>query len=347
LPPEVRKALAMPALYHRTAEFAELFARLNRGLQYVFQTRNPVYTLACSGTGAMQAAVCGLMPKGGRALVLSTGLFGDRWAEMLRRIGVPFELLRAKNGDCTDLNRLEEILKTKGTELDAVFFTHVETSTGALNPAAQITSLVRQNSNALLVMDGVSSLGIEDARCDAWGVDCAVCASQKGLMNSPGLGFISMSQRARLQAQRAAPPFYFDLGIIGRMHDKGQPAFTLSSGLLRAQAAALEIIEAATLPEILSRTKKMAATARKLAAEADLALFAREPATGLTVMQAPQRIVSSDIIKQLHEKFEIIIADGQLELKGRLLRVAHMGHMKEPEVKLAFAAIKEILGTNR
>ena len=345
LPTAVTKALSSPALYQHTAEFAALFARLSHSLKNVFCTQNPVYTLASSGTGALQAA-CGLVPKGGKALVLSTGLSGDRWAEMLKRAGIPCELLRSRNGTAVDLARLEEILRAKGSGLDAVFFTHVEASTGVLNPAAQITSLVRQNSRALLVMDAIASIGVEETLCDAWGIDCAVCASQKGLMNAAGLAFISLSQRAGLQAQNAVAPFYFDLGIIGRLYEKGQPAFTLSSSLVQGQVAALDIIEKETLPAVQAKAKKIARTARTLAKESGLALFPQEPANGLTVLQSPQGLVSTDIIKQLHEKFGIIIADGQLELTGRLLRIAHMGHIREAEVKQAFAAISDILINN-
>ncbi len=346
LPPAVTKALSSPAMYQHTTEFAALFDRLNRSLKNAFCTQNPVYTLASSGTGAMQAAVCGLVPKGGKALVLSTGLPGDRWAEMLKRAGIPCELLRSKNGASVDLARLEEILRAKGCGLDAVFFTHVEASTGVLNPAAQIASLVRQNSRALLVMDAIASIGVEETLCDAWGIDCAVCVSQKGLMNAAGLAFISLSQRAGLQAQNAVAPFYFDLGIIGRLYEKGQPAFTLSASLVQGQVAALDIIEKETLPAVQAKAKKIARTARALAKEAGLALFPQEPANGLTVLQSPQGLVSTDIIKQLHEKFGIIIADGQLELTGRLLRIAHMGHIREAEVKQAFAAISDILINN-
>ncbi|MDD2773810.1 MAG: alanine--glyoxylate aminotransferase family protein [Elusimicrobiales bacterium] len=343
LPPAVLKALSRPLVHHRTPEFEKAFARLGAGLKQLFRTENPVYVLAASGTGAMQAAVCGLMPPGGRALVLSTGVFGDRWAEMLKRGGFDYELLRAKNGETVDLARAEEILKAKGREFDVVYFTHTETSTGVTNPAERIAALVRRHSAARAVLDAVSSLAIEPVQTDGWGLDCVVSASQKGLMNAPGLSFITLSQRAQLQAARARPPYYFDLPLIGRMCEKGQPAFTISSGLVFGQIAALDIIFREGLEKVWARSAKTAARARRLAGEAGLRLFAAEPANGLTVFHVPQGADAAQIVEKLREKFGIIIAQGQHELKGKILRVAHMGHIRGADVERAFGALKTLL----
>src|SRR3972149_7601 len=203
--------MARPIIHHRHPEFTEILARVTKNLQYLFQTEGEVPSLTSSGTGAMEAAVCNLHSPGDKALFVNGGKFGERWGELLRTYGVDPVEKTVEWGSSVTPEQVVEVLK-KHAGIKAVYLTQSETSTGAATDVKAIAEAVRKNSEALIVVDGITAVGAMELRMDAWGLDVVVTGSQKGLMIPPGLAFIAVGKRAwKVIEASKAPRYYFDL----------------------------------------------------------------------------------------------------------------------------------------
>lgn len=341
LPPQVRKALGARPVHHRSAEFAAVFGELSSGLKRVFRTANPVLTLLSTGTGAMEAAVSNIMAPGERALVISNGVFGDRWGYILKAYGVAFETLRFPSGAAFSLPEAEAAIAGGGFK--AVFLTHLETSTGTLNPVKEIAAMARRHGS-LTVLDAISAVAVEELETDLWGIDVAIASSAKGLMNPAGLAFASLSGPAMAALEKnTSPRFYFDFRIYLELLRKNQTPFSAPSGHVFAQLEAVRMLLARGLETVWADTKRKAALSRKLAAGLGLELFSSAPANGLTALKTPAGRDASEIVARMHEKFGIIVANGQLELRGRIFRIAHMGHIRAGDVRRAYKGLANVI----
>ena len=194
VPSEVLLAMAQPILHHRTPEYEALFIEVLAGLKRLVQTSQDVIPLACSGTGAMEAAVVNTLSAGDTVVVVSAGKFGERWLDLCRAFGINVVEVKAPYGETVSPERVAKALKTT-PGIKAVLVQHSETSTGVLHDVRGYAAVTR-GTDAILVVDAVSSLGIADLPMDAWGVDVVVAGSQKGLMLPPGLGFCALSEKA-------------------------------------------------------------------------------------------------------------------------------------------------------
>jgi len=341
LPPQVRKALGARPVHHRSEEFAAAFAELSSGLQQVFRTGNPVIVMSSTGSGAMEAAVANIMSPGDRALVISNGVFGDRWCYILKAFGVRFETLRFPDGAAFAPEQAASLISSGGFK--AVFFTHLETSTGTLNPVREIAKSAARYG-ALTILDAVSSVAVEELETDRWGVDVVIASSAKGLMNPVGLSFASLSPRAlAAMPAGASPRFYFDFRIYLDMLRKKQTPFSAPSGHVFAQLEAVRMILASGVESVWAATRKKALLSRKLASGLGLELFSQIPANGLTALKAPAGTDASEIVARMHAKFGIIIANGQLELRGKIFRIAHMGYIRAGDVRRAYKGLANVI----
>src|SRR5574341_2125647 len=179
IPPEVLQAMAHPIIHHRTPEYEALFADVRRDLRILFQCKNEVLMFAASGTGAMEGAVVNTLSPGDQAVVIRGGKFGERWAEICEAYGVRGHPVDVPYGKSVDPGTVADLLKRE-PGVRAVFATHSETSTGAVHDVQALAAIVGA-TDALLVVDAISSLGVMDLPMDAWGVDIVVAGSQKGL----------------------------------------------------------------------------------------------------------------------------------------------------------------------
>lgn len=180
LPPEVSEALSRPIIHHRTPQFQAILKEVTEGLKYIFQTREDVFILTSSGTGAMEAAVANLLSGQDTALVVQGGKFGERWTEICSTYDIKCELINVEWGKAVEPKEIENKLKAN-PKIKAVFITLCETSTGVTSDIESIGKVVK-NYSAVLVVDAISGLGAIDLKTDAWSVDVCVCGSQKGLM---------------------------------------------------------------------------------------------------------------------------------------------------------------------
>jgi aspartate aminotransferase-like enzyme len=189
IPARLLAALARPAIHHRTEGFRAILSEATRGMTALFGTEGTVVTLGASGSGGMEAAVVNLVEPGSRPLVVEAGKFGERWAKILKAYGCEPEVLSYEWGKVADVAQVEAALAQRPARV--LFFTHSETSTGALHDAAALAQVAKKHG-ALAVADVVTSLGVHDVRMDAMGIDVAVSGSQKGMMLPPGLAFVAL-----------------------------------------------------------------------------------------------------------------------------------------------------------
>ncbi len=342
IPPEALAAMARPIVYHRSPEFEEILAEVRGGLKFVFQTENEVILLAASGTGAMEAAVVNTLARGVRALVIRGGKFGERWGEICKGHGIPFEAIDVEWGRAVDPGRVADALR-RHPDVRAVLATHSETSTGVLHDIQAIAESVRPTP-AVLIVDCVTSLGVTDVPTDAWGLDVVVAGSQKALMIPPGLAFCALSEKAWAAAARSdLPKYYFNLAAERKNLLKNQNAFTPAVSLVVALRETLAQIRAEGLPNVFARHERLAAATRAGVQALGCELFAERPTPAATAATPPAGIAASAIVKTLRTEHGITIVGGQDRLKGKIFRISHMGYVDGTDVIALLGALERTL----
>lgn len=343
VPQQVLLAMARPIIHHRTPEYAALFATVREGLKWLVQTKAETILLASSGTGAMEAAVTNTLSHGDRALVVRAGKFGERWAEICRAYGVEVLTLDAPYGQTVPAERVAEALRAT-PEVRTVFCQHSETSTGVLHDVRGYAEAARA-SDALVVVDTVSSLGVADLPMDAWGVDVVVAGSQKGLMLPPGLGLVTLSERAWARVREARlPRYYFDLLEEKKAVEKNQAHFTPAVALVIGLREVLGMLRAEGLTSVFRRHDRLARATRAGVEALGLELFARAtPSPAITAVVSPRGIDGEKVVATYARSHNITIAGGQGEMKGKVFRLGHMGYVGDYDVLVALGALEQVL----
>jgi aspartate aminotransferase-like enzyme len=343
VPSEVLLAMAQPIIHHRTPEYEALFVEVRDGLKQLVQTSQEVIPLACSGTGAMEAAVVNTLSAGDTVVVVTAGKFGERWLELGRAYGLDVVELKAPYGDTVPAERLTQALRAH-PRARAVLAQHSETSTGVLHDVRAYAAVTR-GTEAILVVDAVSSLGIADLQMDAWGVDVVVSGSQKGLMLPPGLGFCALSDKAwALGKTSRLPKYYFDLAAERKTVLKNEAHFTPAVSIVIGLRTVLDMLQREGLANVFKRHDRLARATRAGVEALGLGLFCRAtPSPAVTAVTAPSGLDSEQIVKAYSRVHNITIAGGQGEMKGKLFRLGHMGYAAEFDVVVALAALEQVL----
>jgi len=343
VPSNVLLAMAQPMIHHRTPEYDALFAEVRAGLKRLFQTTQDVLPFASSGTGAMEGAVANTLSAGDTVLLLRAGKFAERWEEICRAFGVTVVPLSAPFGDTVPAAAFAEALR-RHPEARAVLMQHSESSTGVLHDVRGIAAATR-DSQAILIVDAVSSLGIADLQMDAWGVDVVVSGSQKGLMLPPGLSLCAVSQKAwgHVRTSRL-PKYYFDFTAEAKSVAKGEAHFTPAVSIMVGLREVLRMLEAEGLANTFRRHDRLARATRAGVEALGLEIFAKAtPSPALTPVVAPAGIDSEKILLTYSTSHNITIAGGQGEMKGKVFRLGHMGYVAEFDVISALAALEQVL----
>jgi aspartate aminotransferase-like enzyme len=332
VPSEVLLAMAKPIIHHRTPEYEALFIEVRAALKKLVQTSAEVLPLACSGTGAMEAAVVNTLSAGDRVVVVRAGKFGDRWLDL----GAPF-------GQTVDAGRVAAALKSH-PDVKAVLVQHSETSTGVLHDVRAYAAVTKPH-DAILIVDAVSSLGIADLPMDAWDIDVVVSGSQKGLMLPPGLGFCALSEKAwRKTRTSTLPKFYFSLADELKYVVKNEVRFTPAVSIVVGLREALRMVEAEGLANVFKRHDRLARATRAGVEALGLELFAKAtPSPAVTAVVPPKGVDSEKVVAAYSQGQNITIAGGQGEMKGKLFRLGHMGYAAEFDVINALAALEQVL----
>jgi aspartate aminotransferase-like enzyme len=343
VPEETLLEMARPVVYHRTPEARRILGEVLEDLRYVFRTRNPVIPLTSSGTGGLEAAVVNCLPPGSKAICLIAGKFGERWRNLCKAFGVEPVLVTVPYGQAVQPEQLARTLSEHPDAL-AVCSTLSETSTGVGHDIAAFGRLVAATP-ALLFVDAISGLGAMECRTDEWLIDICVTGSQKALMLPPGLAFLSVSDKAWRQIAKNPSPrtFYFDLNKARVMLETNETPYTPAHTLIRALRVSLERIRAEGIENIWARQARNAAAARAGFQAMGLELFASRPAHGLTVVKVPAGIDGAKLLSRLETQYGLKLAGGQDQLKGRIIRLAHMGFIDQFDVLTGLAGVELVL----
>lgn len=346
LPPEARKAAGRQMINHRGKEFKELYFRLEKKMKKIFQTKNDILFLTCSGTGGMEAAIVNLFSPGDIAIVASIGYFGDRFAKIAKDFGLDIVGVRKEDGHAFNPEDISQAI-WKNPKAKAVLITHNETSTGATNDLAKLAPVVKK-AKKLLIVDAISSVPAIALKTDAWGVDVAIASSQKALMSPPGIAIVSVSPAA-WKAHKSAklPRHYFDFAEHKKFAEKKVTPATPAVSTLLAMDASTDLLVKRGLQKEFARHKKLAVEFRKNLKKAGFVLFADEKfaSSAVTNVCLPENIrdKTPDFIALARDKYGIEVAPGQGALQGKIFRVGHMGFVTGREMKeVARALVKSL-----
>ena len=342
VPEDVLLELARPVIHHRSAEAKQVITDVVRDLKEVFQTKNDVLILTSSGTGAMEAAAVNTVPPGGKTLVLSAGYFSARWGNICKAYGINAVSLDTEWGRPVDPEQVANALK-QHPDTVCVMGTLSETSTGTGHPVEAIGKIVAQTP-AVFAVDGISGVGAMECRTDAWKVDLLCVGSQKALMLPPGLAFVAVSPKAWAKIDAfEAHSFYFNLKAARKKIQEFDTPYTPAHTLILALRTSLRRIMEEGIENVWQRHRVMSEACQAGIQALGLELFSARPAEGLTAFHVPAGLKDADIRTKLFERFGITTVGGQDKLKGKIIRVGHMGYMDEIDVIGGLAALEMIL----
>jgi serine---pyruvate transaminase len=347
VPPAVSNAMAEPILYHRAPAFVEVYARVLERLKMVFQTRNDVLTFTAVGTGGMESAAANLVRPGEQVLVASCGKFGERWKDLAAAFGGDVIHHDAGWGNKVEPADVDRLLG-ENDGVRVLFTTFSETSTGVVNDIQALTEVAHKH-DALIAVDAVSGLGAVPLPQDEWGVDVVAAGSQKALMCPPGIGFASANEKALAYAAETADKgrFYFDWSRTLKAQRKEPPdsAFTAPVTLIMGLDVALRLIEEEGLDNVFERHRLLGAAAREAVKALDLELFGPEDdnANVVTAVKLPDSIDGAKVPKLMRDKYGITVAGGQNQLKGKIVRIAHVGYYGPFDIVVTVAALEMTL----
>ncbi len=344
-PPEVLEAMSTSMINHRGPEFRELIIGITEKLKQVYMTQNRMYILTASGTGALEAAVVNTLSPGDKVLAVSVGYFGDRFTDVTRIYGADVIKMDFEWGTAADPDAIRQALRAD-PEIRAVQVTHNETSTGITNDLASISKVVKEESNALLLVDAVSSMGCVPLPTDELRCDMVCTASQKGLMVPPGLSFVSVSEEAWNARETAKMPrFYFDLPAAQRYLERGQTPWTPNLSLFYGLDVALGMMLKEGMENVFKRHKHIANMTRQGVRALGLELLADEAHASDTVtsVKVPEGVDAGKLSTIMQEEHSVVLAGGQGVLQGKVFRIGHMGLVPEEDIREVLQALETTL----
>ncbi|MBI5127260.1 alanine--glyoxylate aminotransferase family protein [Candidatus Roizmanbacteria bacterium] len=346
LPPQVISSLNKQVISHRGKGYEVIHKNIVMNLQYFFQTENPIYLLTASGTGGLETGVVNFFSPGDEVIYFTCGEFGNRWSEIGRRYGLKVNQIKFPEGTGVDKEVVRQTLK-KTKKLAGVFITHNETGTGVLNDLFSIAPLVKNHpSQPLLLVDSVSALGAVDLPMDRLKIDVLITASQKAWMASPGIAMVAVSKEAWARHLLSKmPKFYFDLSLYEKFAQKNQTPATPAVSVLYSLEKALVLMNKQRKENIFKKHLALRDYFRQQLKKIGLKLVVDEKNASPTVTSIwpPEQVDESAWRKLLREKYQTVIAGGMGGLKGKIVRVAHMGFVNKKDLDQVITAFKKSL----
>jgi aspartate aminotransferase-like enzyme len=346
VPERVLAAMAKHPMGHRSADFSNLVGEVTENLKWLHQTQNDLLILAASGTGAMEAAIINFLSAGDRVLVGDNGKFGERWVKLSKAFGLNVEVVQSPWGKPLDPNEFKAKLEADTAKtIKAVIITHSETSTGVMNDLGAIAGHIKAHGSALSIVDTVTSLGACSVPVDELGLDVVASGSQKGYMMPPGLGFVAVSEKAwKAYATATLPKFYLDLGKYRKSAKDNTTPFTPAINLFFALDAALKMMKTEGLENIFARHRRHTQAARAAMKAIGLPLYGADECASFAITAvAPQGVEAEKIRSVMKKRFDIILAGGQDDLKGKIFRIGHLGFVSDRDIMTAVAALEATL----
>ncbi len=330
---------------HRGKEFGEILGQITVRLKEMFQTKNDVFVLTTSGTGAMESAVVNMLSPGDKVLAVSIGAFGDRFADIAKTYGADVTRLNFEWGHAADADAVRKALQADKA-IKAVLLTHNETSTGVTNDLKSLTDVVRE-FDKLIIVDAISSLGSIELPVDDWGCDFVATGSQKGWMTPPGLAMVAVSQRGWQAYEKAKMPrYYLDVGKAKKYLEKNQTPWTPAVSIFFGLAAGLDILAKEGLPNVAARHRRVAKRARDHVKALGLKLFPADEtysSSTVTAIDGPQGVDCKKLLQVLRDEHKVVLAGGQSKLEGKIFRIGHLGWVSEKDMDEVAEALKAAL----
>jgi aspartate aminotransferase-like enzyme len=332
LHPEVRKALALPMIHHRTPEFDVILKRVLEGVRQVFQTKEDVYLLSCTGSGGMEALLVNVISPGDKVLAIVSGKFGERWAEMAKTFGAEVSIINVPWGESVKPEAVDAHLKNF-PETRAVLCQACETSTAVAHPIKEISEVVAKHPQTLFLVDAITALGAYPLPMDAWKIDGLVAGSQKAFMLPTGMAFISFSKKAQAYFDSATcPRFYYDVRKEKKANAAGETFFSSNVAIIRALDVVLNLITKQGLDSLFHAIHRRAEFTRIFAQKLGFTLYAKSPSDSVTALVVPQTMDGQKIRLELEQTHNITIMGGQDQAKGKIIRIGHMGYIQDQEL---------------
>ncbi|MFQ5415218.1 MAG: pyridoxal-phosphate-dependent aminotransferase family protein [Phycisphaerae bacterium] len=342
VPEDVLLEMARPMQHHRTAWYRDMHKEVHGLLQYLFQTEAACVTVTGSGSSGAEAAIVGCCPAGHKAVVVDNGKFAERWVQVCRRFGIDHTALSLEWGRGADADVINKAMDAD-PKIDTVIVVHSETSTTALSDIAGIARVARQR-DAVVIVDGITAVGAIPVKMDAWGVDAYITGSQKALMLPPGLAFVAVGDRAWARIESGTTPtLYNDLNAYRKSLETFDAPYTPAVSLMRGALHVLRGIKERGLESIWSETALMARATRAAAGAIGLKVFAADPVDSVTALVVPDGISEPDLRKTLRGRHGFHLAGGQAQLKGKIIRLSHMGYVDAFDTLGAIGALEMTL----
>ncbi|RHW41637.1 alanine--glyoxylate aminotransferase family protein [Neobacillus notoginsengisoli] len=329
VPERVKVAMNQPMIGHRGEEFPRLLEEVSRRLMPVFGSKSPVMLISGSGTAALETAVVNVVEEGDHVAVIVTGAFGERFAAICEAFGANVHRLEIEWGKTCSAEELTLFLKKTDKVFKAVFATYCETSTGVFNPIKELGEAVKQHTDALFIVDGVSCIGAVRPDMAEQNIDILVAGSQKALMLPPGLAFIATNDRAKAAIQKCRTKrFYLDLNRYHASFEKeAQTPFTPAVSLIYGALEVCNMLEEEGLDQVAERHLLLKEMVRKSVPALQLPLLTSDENASSTVTAIVTDTGPAKQLKKiLAEQFGIVVAGGQKKLKGEIFRIGHMGY---------------------
>lgn len=326
LHPEVQKILSQPMIHHRTPEFDLILARVLKNLKFLFQTKNPVFIHTSTGSGGMESALVNVLNPGDAVLAIVSGKFGERWAEMAEVYGAHVQRLNVEWGKSVDTNEVEKILKDHPS-IKIVLCQACETSTATAHDIKSLGKIISQ-TQALFLVDGITATGAYDIPMDEWHIDGLIAGSQKAVMLPTGLSLISFSEKAwKIVETAKTPRYYFDLRKEYKSNKSGETFVSSPVPLIKALDFVLMRIQEISLEKHFMQLRRRADFTRTLAQEMGMSLFSSSPSDSVTALVLPTEINGVQFREEFEKKYQVTVMGGQDKLKGKIIRIGHMGYI--------------------
>jgi aspartate aminotransferase-like enzyme len=344
--PFVLRALSKPTVAHTDSLFVELFRETLENLKKVFKTKHEVFVVAGSGTVALEMGVANIVEPGDKILNVVIGYFGEYFVKMSKAHGAACTVLEVPWGQCAKAELVKEALEKD--DYTAVTVTHVDTSTGVMNPIREIGQIVHENSDAFYVVDTVCSLGGIDVRVDDWNIDVCVSGSQKCLGVPPGLALLSVNERVLSHLENRRTPVGFWYGDIKNwlpvMRDPSKYFATPAVNMIYALSESLKMVLAEGLEPRFRRHRIIAEAFRSAieALEIKLVSDAKCAADTLTVAYYPENILDVAFRSGMRQD-GVAVAATIGPIKGRGFRVGHMGNVSQNDIMATVGSIEVTL----
>ncbi len=339
VPEDVLLAMADPIDHHRTGQFRALFKEVSELLQYLFQTKHACLTITGSGTCAAEAAIVSCLPKGHKALICEAGKFGQRWGKICDAFEIPNEKYSLDWGHGFKADGVAKMLD-EHSDIDTVIMTHSETSTAAVSDVEAIARLTRER-DVLFIVDGITAVGAIPVKMDEWGIDVLITGSQKAMMLPPGLGFVAVNDRAWARIDSGtARAFYGNLKAYRKSFASDDTPYTPANVMVKGARVALQRIRDEGIENVWSRIASIARATREGAGAIGFKTFATDPVDSVTALVVPEGVDEPTLRKMMRSKHGMQIAGGQDHIKGKVIRIGHMGYLDRFDAIAAISALE-------